>query len=98
VSDATNSPTTASLSGTGIHNVELSWQASTSIVAGYNVYRGTVSGGPYTKLNSSLISGTTYIDMTVQVGQTFYYVATAVDSLNDESTYSTEASAVVPSP
>jgi fibronectin type 3 domain-containing protein len=98
VSNATNSPTTAALSGTGIHNVDLSWQASTSIVAGYNVYRGTESGGPYTKLNSSLISGTTYIDMTVQIGQTYYYVATAVDSNNNESTYSTQASAVVPSP
>jgi len=49
-------------------------------------------------VNSSLISGTTYMDATVQAGQTYYYVATAVDSNNDESTYSTPASAVVPSP
>ena len=98
VSNATNSPTTEALSGTGIHVVDLSWQPSTSTVAGYNVYRGTVSGGPYTKVNSSLISGSAYVDSTVQPGQTYYYVATAVDSLNDESTYSTQASAVVPSP
>ena len=98
VSNATNSPTTETLSGTGTHVVDLSWQASTSTVAGYNVYRGTVSGGPYTKVNSSLISGTAYMDTTVQAGQTYYYVATAVDSSNDESTYSTQATAVVPSP
>jgi fibronectin type 3 domain-containing protein len=96
VSNATNSPTTEALSGTGIHVVDLSWQPSTSSVAGYNVYRGTVSGGPYAKVNSSLISGTAYADSTVQAGQTYYYVATAVDSNNDESTYSTQASAVVP--
>jgi fibronectin type 3 domain-containing protein len=97
VSNATNSPTDA-LSGTGIHVADLSWQASTSSVAGYNVYRGTVSGGPYTKLNTSLISGTTYSDTTIQAGQTYYYVATAVDSSNNESLYSTQASAVVPTP
>jgi fibronectin type 3 domain-containing protein len=98
VSNATNSPTTEALSGTGIHNVVLSWQPSTSIVAGYNVYRGTVSGGPYTKLDSSLVGATNYRDTTVQAGQTYYYVATAVDSNNNESTHSTEVSAVVPSP
>lgn len=47
----------------GLHNVvDLSWTASTSIVAGYNMYRGKVSGGPYTKINTSLIAGTTYTD------------------------------------
>jgi fibronectin type 3 domain-containing protein len=98
VSNATNSPTTGTLTGTGIHIVDLSWQASTSAVAGYNVYRGAVSGGPYIKVNSSLISGTAYMDTTVLAGQTYYYVATAVDSNNDESAYSTPTSAVVPSP
>ena len=95
VSTATNSPTAETLSGTAIHVVDLSWLASTSTVAGYNVYRGTVSGGPLTKLNSSLIIGTTYVDLTVQVGQTYYYYATAVDSNNNESKYSNEASAFV---
>jgi fibronectin type 3 domain-containing protein len=98
VSNATSSPTSEALFGTGTHNVDLLWQVSTSTVAGYNVYRGSVSGGPYTKLNSSLISGTTYMDTTVGAGQTYYYVATAVDSNNNESTYSNQASAVVPSP
>src|SRR5262249_13165594 len=85
VSTATNSPTAEARSGAAIHVVDLSWLASTSTVAGYNVYRGTVSGGPFTKLNSSLITGTTYVDLTVQAGQTYYYHATAVDSNNNES-------------
>ena len=86
------------LSGTGAHTVDLSWHASTSTVAGYNVYRSVAAGGPYTKLNLSLITGTSYIDSAVQAGQTFYYVATALDANNNESAYSNQATAVVPSP
>lgn len=87
-------------SGSTTHSVDLSWTASTSgDVAGYNVYRGAVSGGPYTKLNSTLAVGTAYADSTVQAGQTYYYVATAVDTSNDESAYSSPpAQAIVPSP
>jgi fibronectin type 3 domain-containing protein len=46
----------------GKHIVTLSYIASTSTVVGYNVYRGTVAGGPYTKINASLVSGLTYTD------------------------------------
>jgi len=82
------------------HYVVLSWAASaTSGVIGYNMYRGTTSGGPYpTKLNSSPVTGTTYTDETVQAGETYYYVATAIASDGvTESAYSDEASATVPS-
>ena len=88
----------ACLTGLG-HSASLNWTASTSSgVAGYNVYRGTVSNGPYTKLNSTPVSGTAYTDLTVQAGQTYYYVTTAVDSNNNESAYSNEAPAAIPSP
>jgi hypothetical protein len=100
-STATDSPNVESLSGTGVgqHSVTLTWVASTSPnVTGYNAYRGTISGGPYTKLNSSLLSATTYTDQAVQAGDTYYYVTTAVDSQGVESAYSNEAMAVVPSP
>ena len=101
VSNASNSPAVVSLSGAGVnaHYVDLSWTASTSTgVTGYNVYRGTTSGGPYTQLNSSLVAGTTYTDSTVDVGQTYYYVATTVNSSGAQSGYSNQASATVPSP
>jgi fibronectin type 3 domain-containing protein len=69
--------------------VNLSWIASASTdVAGYNVYRGIKQGGPYTKLNSALVVGTIYTDNSVHPGQTYYYVATAVDSSGNESNYS----------
>jgi hypothetical protein len=81
------------------HSVSLSWSASTSTnIVGYNVYRGTVSGGPYTRINTSLVAGTAYTDSTVVSGQTYYYVATAVDSNNNESAYSNLAAGTVPTP
>lgn len=81
------------------HSVTLSWVASTSAnVVGYNVYRGTATGGPYTLLTTSRVAGTTYEDKSVQAGQTLYYVATAVDTNSLESVYSNEARAVVPTP
>jgi hypothetical protein len=99
VSNASNSPAVVSLSGTGTHYVDLAWTASTSSgVTGYDIYRGTASGGPYTQINSSSVAGTTYTDSTVAAGQTYYYVATAVNSSGVQSGYSNQASATVPSP
>jgi hypothetical protein len=94
--------TNAALGGTCLagvpHSASLNWTASTSSnVVGYNVYRATQSGGPYTKLTSSPVAGTSYADVTVQGGQTYYYVTTAIDSGGNESVYSNEATAVVPS-
>jgi hypothetical protein len=78
------------------HSVILSWTASTSAVVGYNVYRSTVGGSHYVRLNSSLVTTLTHSDTTVQNGTTYYYVTTAVDSSGDESTNSNEATAVIP--
>jgi hypothetical protein len=81
------------------HSVSLSWTASVSSnVSGYNLYRGTTAGGPFTKVNSTLIAATSYQDTTVQAGQAYYYVATAVDGSAIESAYSNQAPAVIPSP
>jgi hypothetical protein len=99
--NSSGSPQTVSLSGAGTHDVILTWTASTTPgVVGYDVYRGTTSGGPYpTQLNSASVNGTTYCDASVQAGQTYYYVVTAVAS--DDVTQSADslpASATVPSP
>ena len=80
------------------HSVTLTWAASTSPrISGYNVYRASVSGGAYTKLNASPIPTTSYLDSNVASGKTYFYVATTVQNTN-ESTYSTQAQAVVPTP
>jgi hypothetical protein len=78
------------------HTVVLSWNASTSTVNGYNIYRSTVSGTGFTKLNSTLVNALNYSDSNVQSGTTYFYVATAVDSGGDESTNSNQATAVIP--
>jgi len=80
------------------HSVALSWNPSSSTLSGYNVYRGSVSGGPYSKVNSSLDQMATYTDSSVQAGSTYYYVVTAVDASGNESAFSNQAQAVVPSP
>lgn len=83
----------------GAHTVSLSWTPSTSAnVTGYNIYRATTSGGQYTKVNSAPVVGATYTDSTVQSGQTYYYVATAVNNTSIESAHSNQAQAVVPLP
>ncbi len=81
------------------HSVTLNWTASVSSnVVGYNIYRGTTNGGPYVKLTSSPTALTSYTDNNVVSGQTYYYVATAVDSSSNESGYSNQSQAVIPTP
>ena len=100
VSNAINSPATVSLSGTGVqavsHSATLGWTADASSVSGYNVYDAAVSGGPYAKVNSALVTATEYVDSAVQAGKTYFYVVTSVDSSNVESTFSSEVSATIP--
>jgi Abnormal spindle-like microcephaly-assoc'd, ASPM-SPD-2-Hydin len=99
-SNATNSPLTISLSGNGTqtvsHSVSLTWSPSTSTVAGYNVHRSVVSGGPYSRLDSSIVTTDSYTDSTVQSGQTYYFVVTSVTALGAESPDSTQVSVTVP--
>jgi fibronectin type 3 domain-containing protein len=90
-----------SLSGTGAHAVILSWTASTTAeVTGYNVYRGTTSGGESsTPLNSTPINGTTYTDENVTAGATYSYLVRAVVSDGvTHSAASNEAVVTIPSP
>jgi len=100
VSNASNSVGTEALTGSGSqssqHSVGLSWDPSSSPVVGYNVYRGTQSGGPYQKLNLSPQPGTSYTDATVQSGVTYFYVATAVAPDLVESRHSNQTSATIP--
>jgi hypothetical protein len=99
--NASSSPQSVSLSGTGVHNVVLTWTASaTSGVVGYNIYRGTTSGGESsTALNSGPFNGTAYTDTNVTAGASYYYVVKAVASDGvTQSASSSETSASVPSP
>lgn len=80
--------------GTG-DRLNLSWQANAEPdLAGYNIYRSTTSGTGYTKINTSLVTGTTYTDTGLTAG-TYYYVVRAVDTSGNESGNSNEAAGAV---
>jgi hypothetical protein len=100
-SNASNSPAVQTMTGTGTaatqHIVDLSWTAAADAV-GYNIYRSTTSGGVYTMINTSLDGTNAYTDSTVVSGQTYYYVATAVNASSEESGYSNQVQAVIPTP
>jgi len=90
-------PATGMGTTTVSHSVALKWQASSSSgVSGYNVYRATAAGGPYTKLDSAAISGTSYTDSSVSSGTTYFYAVTTLGTDGTESAYSNQATAVIP--
>jgi fibronectin type 3 domain-containing protein len=81
------------------HSVTLTWHPSVPtngvLIAGYNVYRSTISSGPYVKIGSR-VPDVTFTDSLVRSRTTYFYVVTAVDQHNRESNYSEEARAVIP--
>ncbi len=92
------------LSGTGLsplaHSVDVTWAASTSTpLQGYNVYRSTVSGGPYTKLSPTLSPTTLlFTDSTPLSGKQYFYVVTALNTSGAESSASSEVAVTIPVP
>lgn len=92
------------LVGTGLtpvaHSVDIAWDASSSAaLQGYNVYRSTVSGGPYTRISPVLATSTLlFTDTTPVSGKQYFYVVTAVDTSGTESAASTQAAATIPVP
>ena len=96
--NAGNSPQTASLTGTGCPDVTLSWAASlTPGVVGYDIYRGTASGGESgTPINLVPVNTTDYVDTNVKAGTTYYYVLRSVAANGVQSPASNETKANVP--
>jgi fibronectin type 3 domain-containing protein len=79
------------------HIVDLSWSPSAAQnIVGYNVYRGTAAGGPYQRINPTLVASSQFTDSNVLNGATYHYVTTALDNAGAESGYSNDAMAVVP--
>ena len=71
-------------------NVRVQWGANSEPdLQGYSVYRASVSGGPFLRLNGSLVTGTSYIDTSVPNGATsLWYRVTATDFSGNESAQS----------
>jgi len=76
--------------------VDLRWEPGAEHIAGYNIYRGTVHGGPYSQINDSLVGSTDYTDTKVAPGKTYYYVTTEVNEQGERSGFSNEVKAEVP--
>ena len=100
LSDASNSPHAEALTASGAqasaHSVTLSWRSSTSNTIGYNVYRGIQAKGPFSKINSSAHPSATFTDGSVQSGQTYFYVTTALNQRGKESGFSNRVQVTIP--
>ena len=94
---ATNTSVT-SPSSSSTHSVTLDWNASSSSVAGYHIYRGGQSGGPYGRIDNSIVYSLDYRDTTVQSGSHYFYVVTAQGTDGVESPFSNEVTADIPNP
>ncbi len=100
VSDATNSPHGEKFSGSGTaqsrgHAVTLAWRPNSG-AAGYNIYRAATPKGPYAKINPAPQLVATFTDASVQPGQTYFYMTTAVDKKGQESKFSNQVQVTLP--
>jgi hypothetical protein len=81
---------------TGVHTVLLGWTASTTSGVTYSVYRAATSGGyNYGAPLATGITGTSFTDCSVALGQTYYYVIQAVAN-GISSVNSTEITLTIP--
>ena len=85
---------TGVVSRAGESSVVLHWANSGAVnPAGYNLYRGGSTNGPFTLLNSQPGLQTTFVDFTVTNGQDYFYFVRALNGESDESSNSVTVSA-----
>jgi fibronectin type 3 domain-containing protein len=81
------------------HSVQLNWtltQTTGVIITDVNVFRGTTSGGPYVAIgHTGSGTATSFTDLNVSSGTTYYYVIAAVAG-TEQSADSNQATAVIP--
>jgi hypothetical protein len=77
----------------GSGQVSLDWNDNTEAdLQGYDVYRGTAAGGPYSKANAAMVASSSYTDTGLTNGSQYFYVVRAVGP-GGSSAPSAEASA-----
>lgn len=68
------------------HGNALSWRANPELdIAGYNAWRSTESGSGWLRLNSALVTDTTWRDSGIGADSLWVYAVSAVDSTGNES-------------
>lgn len=86
-------PVSLTLSAGTTGTATLSWNASPdSDLAGYKVYRATVSGAYGAPIATIGKTTTSYVATGLQPGTTYFFVISAYDSAGNESSYSNEVS------
>src|SRR5688572_19788309 len=75
--------------------IRITWFSNTEPdLAGYKVYRSDTEGGEYFALNGgSAVAGGSFLDTSAEVGATYFYKITAVDTSGNESGQSGAAGA-----
>jgi len=74
----------------------ISWNANTDEdLAGYRIYYSTTKGGPYGSSTALIPKTQTSYTITSLSDGTYYFVVTAVDTADNESPYSAEASKTI---
>ncbi len=68
-------------------SVALNWLPSTDSVVGYHVYRAVSSAGPFTRLTSSLLTGTSFTDTSPPGGSPTYMVRAVALQTNPSGSY-----------
>jgi hypothetical protein len=103
VSDASNATqeafranATTQVPQSGAHSVVLSWHPSNSNAVAYNIYRGLESKGPFAKINSTPHANAVFTDASVQGGETYFYVTTALNKRGKESKPSNQIQVTIP--
>jgi len=77
--------------------VDLTWDASPAPdLVGYYVYRSQQAGSGYVRLTPTPVAAQSFADTDFELGKTYYYVVTAVDTEGNESPFSEEATAAPP--
>lgn len=75
------------------HSVSLTWTASSDAVDGYNVYEGSTTGSETRKVNTAVVTGTSFIDASPSLGNNFYIARSIKNGV--ESVNSNEVNAVI---
>ncbi|HVN74825.1 MAG TPA: S8 family serine peptidase [Thermoanaerobaculaceae bacterium] len=87
-------PTGLTATAIGNNRIDLAWSAVGGAIE-YHVFRSNASGGPYTQVATVAAPATTYSDLAVNGGNTYYYVVRSYGTSGNvcESGKSNEASA-----
>jgi hypothetical protein len=67
-------PPTGVTAAAGAGTAAIAWVASADAVAGYHVYRGPTDTGPFTRLTTALVAGTSFVDAAAPGGTPSYLV------------------------